>query len=125
MKPRYYRGGYTQVALCKDGKIYTKKIHRLVAEAFIPNPNNLPEVNHINKIRDDNRMDNLEWCTREYNNRYSFAKKVAVYDLNHTLIEVFKSTKEASEFINVDRSNISRSCNNLTLCNKKYYCEYV
>lgn len=70
-KPR--KDGYVPVVLCKDGKKYPKLVHRLVAEAFIPNPNNLPYVNH--KIddfehRSDNRIENLEWCTQEYNNTY-------------------------------------------------------
>lgn len=62
------------VILCKNGKKKRFQIHRLVAQAFIPNPLNLPQVNHINEIQDDNRSINLEWCTLEYNNRYSSYK---------------------------------------------------
>lgn len=69
-----YRGnGYMQVTLSKDGKRYTKSVHRLVAKAFIPNPYNLPCVNHINEEKDDNRVENLEWCTYEYNVNYGTA----------------------------------------------------
>lgn len=62
--------GYLQVHLCKDGKIKNYLIHRLVAQAFIPNPNNLLEVNHINEDKTDNRVENLEWCNSQYNNNY-------------------------------------------------------
>lgn len=67
------KNGYKQVCLCKNSIREKRYIHRLVAEAFIPNPNNLPCVNH--KIddfehRSDNRVENLEWCTYEYNNNY-------------------------------------------------------
>lgn len=58
--------GYLQV--CLGNKV--KPIHRLVAETFIPNPNNLPQVNHINEDKTDNRVDNLEWCTLQYNVRF-------------------------------------------------------
>lgn len=59
--------GYAFVTLYKDKKRYTKYIHRLLAEAFIPNPNNLPEIDHINAIRDDNSIDNLRWVSRKDN----------------------------------------------------------
>ena len=63
--------GYNAVCLYKDGKTKQVTIHRLVAEAFIPNPNNLPEVNHKDKNKRNNSADNLEWCDRKYNVNYS------------------------------------------------------
>lgn len=62
--------GYKQVVLCKDGKLKTHKVHRLVAEAFLPNPNNYPCVNHKDENRLNNNVNNLEWCTYTYNNNY-------------------------------------------------------
>lgn len=66
---------YKTVRLWKDGKYYTKYIHRLIAEAFIPNPNNFPFVNHKDEDGTNNSIDNLEWCTREYNVNYGTAKE--------------------------------------------------
>ena len=62
--------GYTQAYLYKDGVKKGIKTHRLVAQAFIENPQNLPQINHKNEIRDDNRVENVEWCTAEYNVNY-------------------------------------------------------
>lgn len=62
--------GYLQVYLYKEGKSKMYKIHRLVAMAFIPNPDNLPCVNHIDEDKSNNCEDNLEWCTVAYNNTY-------------------------------------------------------
>lgn len=64
--------GYCQIDLSVDGKKYKRYVHRLVAEAFIPNPDNFPEVNHKDENKDNNLADNLEWCTRKYNQVYSF-----------------------------------------------------
>lgn len=64
------RKGYLQVQLNSHGKFYSRRVHRLVAEAFIPNPDMLPQVNHKNENKEDNRADNLEWCDNLYNCRY-------------------------------------------------------
>lgn len=71
--------GYPSVNLSKDGVAKTNSVHRLVAEAFIPNPDRLPCVNHKDESRDNNIVENLEWCTYQYNNTYGTAvdKKVA------------------------------------------------
>ncbi len=73
LKPSFYHTGYTRVCIGSDKKTY--RIHRLVAEAFIPNPNNLPEVNHINKNKSDNRIENLEWVTHRGNIEHSYGTK--------------------------------------------------
>ena len=66
--------GYTQVCLCKKGKVTTRRIHILVAKAFIPNPLNLPEVNHKDENKTNNCVDNLEWCNTTYNKNYRYSK---------------------------------------------------
>ena len=70
LKPQYDRKGYLTFGLCKNGKSKMAKIHRLVAEAFIPNPGKLPEVNHKDEQKDNNCVENLEWCTTQYNSNY-------------------------------------------------------
>lgn len=84
--------GYLSVNLNRNGKSYTHKVHRLVALCFIPNPNNYPVVNHKNEIRNDNRVENLEWCTQKYNTIYSNGKKV---------IATNPITKEKIEFLSI------------------------
>lgn len=59
--------GYLDIQLYKNGRNHHERIHRLVAKAFIPNPNNLPQVNHIDLNRQNNRVDNLEWCDVQHN----------------------------------------------------------
>lgn len=63
--------GYRIVHLSEHGKSRWYSVHRLVAEAFIPNPDNLPCVNHKDEVKSNNNVDNLEWCTWEYNNSYN------------------------------------------------------
>lgn len=70
LKPWIINSGYMEVYLYKGGVKHVRTIHRLVAEHFIPNPDNLPEVNHIDENRKNNSAGNLEWCTRLYNVNY-------------------------------------------------------
>lgn len=66
----YYRKGYCLVKLSINGKSQEHKVHRLVAKAFIDNPNNYDCVNHKDENKSNNTVENLEWCTRAYNNTY-------------------------------------------------------
>ena len=104
LKPRYNRGGYPQVQLYKNGKVKTKYIHRLVTEAFIPNPKKLPEVNHKDENPSNNELSNLEWCDARYNNTYGTriervvqiqSKKVRAVNVETGEVVTFSSTKEA------------------------------
>lgn len=74
LKPMTNSVGYLQVCLCKNGKGKWHRIHRLVAETFIPNPLNLPVVNHIDKNKENNYAENLEWCDQLYNVQYNTNK---------------------------------------------------
>ena len=73
LKPKKRSDGYLEVNLWIEGKYKTMKIHRLVCEAFLPNPYNLPEVNHINEDKEDNILENLEYCDRKYNCNFGTA----------------------------------------------------
>lgn len=110
---------YQQVFLSKDNTVRKFYVHRLVAVAFIPNPLNLPCVNHINCNKSDNRVENLEWCTYEYNNNYaekgksisrSKGYKTAQLDLDGNVIKVFHSAMEASRRTGVCQTCISMVC---------------
>jgi hypothetical protein len=69
LKPKI-NNGYPTVNLSKNGTVKTIRIHRLVALTFIPNPDNLPIINHKDENKQNNNVNNLEWCTYEYNNNY-------------------------------------------------------
>lgn len=75
LKPTKMRNGYLLVAFSKCNKRYTKTVHRLVAEAFIPNPDNLSDVDHINGDRTDNRVENLRWCSHKDNQGYDLCRQ--------------------------------------------------
>ena len=74
MKRSYCSNGYLSIDLCLNGKIKKCLVHRLVALTFIPNPDNLPMVNHLDEDKTNNRVDNLEWCTAKYNINYGTAR---------------------------------------------------
>ena len=101
-----YGHGYLYVQLSKDGNVKHCRINRLVAQAFLDNPSNLPEVNHKDKIRTNNRVDNLEWCTTKYNAEYSLAKAVIGINKVSGLILEFPSTMEAERCTGINHSHI-------------------
>ena len=110
-----------QVSLYQNGKQYRKTIHRLVAEVFIPNINNLPQINHKDENLNNNCIDNLEWCDNWYNSHYGnhienarkgHFKKVNQYDLKNNFIKKWNSISEASKELNIDNSSISAVCKN-------------
>lgn len=116
-------GGYLQVHLCKDGKIKQCLVHRLVAAAFIENPNNLLCINHKDENPKNNCVQNLEWCSYSYNNTYNdkakkIGKKVAesrkkpLYSINKVsgLITYWTSAKEAGRVLGIDPSSITKCC---------------
>lgn len=72
LKPIANKKGYLKTRLTVNSKGKTILVHRIIAESFIPNPINLPQVNHINGVKSDNRVGNLEWCTNEDNIRHAF-----------------------------------------------------
>ena len=74
LSPAKDKNGYFVVSLYFNGKHNTIKVHRLVAQAFIPNPDNLPEVNHLDEDKTNNRVENLEFCDRKYNLNYGSRK---------------------------------------------------
>ena len=96
---QHIRGGYYSVVLSKNGILKIFKVHRLVAQAFIPNPNNYKEVNHKDENKANNVVTNLEWCDRKYNQNYGTrtekcSKKVYQYTLDGKFVKEWKSTAE-------------------------------
>lgn len=119
--PQYRKpNDYMQVCVCVNGKKKYLLVHRVIAACFLPNPDNLPQVNHKNCIRDDNRMENLEWCTQEYNNNYRekygipakestkiLRKSLFAVDLKTEKTLFFNSQHEASQKTSVHVSAIN------------------
>ena len=129
LKPKLNRCGYLSVNLKYKGSHVTKSIHRLVAQTFIENPYNFPQVNHKDEDKTNNCVDNLEWCTAKYNHNYGtnkeraaqhFRKPVLMFDLNNNFIKEFNSVTEAGSYVNGNSGNIARCCLNREHYNSAY-----
>jgi hypothetical protein len=96
-------------------------VHRIVAKTFIPNPNNFKQVNHKNEIKSDNRIENLEWCSAEYNVAYSLSRKIKQIDIaTKQVINIFDSANQAAKYINGTNVNILAVCDRKTGYNTMY-----
>lgn len=128
LKPHHNKAGYQSINLYKNGKVKHFQVHRLVAETFIPNPDDLPCIDHINTIRDDNRVENLRWVTYKENMNNPLTRKKMSGE-NHpmyertgennptskmvicvTTREIFNGAMEAERQTGVNQSNISLCC---------------
>jgi len=140
-------GNYLNVKLCKDGHEKTYKVHRLVAQEFAENPNNYPEVNHINENKLDNNLNNLEWCTRKYNQEFGTRKEriynhpnfvkmadelakrsskpVKATNIKSGEVTFFESTMDVQRKLNINNSNVGRVCNGERKQSRGYKFEYI
>ena len=118
LKPGYDKDGYLRVNLFKNCKYKTRFIHSLVAGAFIPNPNGYSEINHRDENKVNNYANNLEWCTREYNNNHGTrsersaqaqSKKVRAVNVKTGEVLTFNSTVEAGNEGYYHR-NVAKAC---------------
>lgn len=114
--------GYLSVCLYKDGIKKSYKVHRIIALAFLPNPDNLPQVNHKDEDKTNNRVDNLEWCNSKYNNNYGTRnKRSGESQTNHPKFSkqvlcvetgvIYPSTRQVERKLGFANSNISAACN--------------
>lgn len=139
LKPQSYGNGYLKIGLHNNGHTKFLFVHRIVAQAFIPNPENKPCIDHINTIRNDNRVENLKWCTPKENrnnpityqktldslkgidrvnvnkgmqlrDKQNASKRVYQYDLNGNYIKSFDSVMEAARELGVKTKCISTEC---------------
>jgi hypothetical protein len=119
LKQQKVLGGYNAVQLLEHSRKHPKFVHRLVAEAFIQNPDNLPEVNHKDENKQNNRADNLEWCTGVYNKNYGTGKwrktknrrkRVQRLTLDDKPLATYESTRDAARKTGYTQSNIAAAC---------------
>lgn len=129
LKPRADKDGYLLINLHKDNKSKTYKVHRLVAEAYICNDEELPQINHRDENKTNNCIGNLEWCTHIYNQNYgthnekiSQSRRKAVFCVE--LGRAFKSIKTASRELNINDTCISLACKNKIKTSGGYHWKY-
>lgn len=126
--------GYLQVQLCKDGKKENYYLHVLVAVAFIPNPDNLPQVNHKDEDKTNNCVENLEYCSRLYNANYGTRNKRVAEKLSKPIFSIdkesgeireFPSTMEAERQTGIDQRRINDCLKGRKKSAKGFYWHYV
>ena len=126
LKPYKNQRGYLMVSIRHAGIQKTMQVHRLVANAFIPNPDNLPEVNHKDEDKTNNCVDNLEWCTTEYNCNYgtrnvrkgiNCRKQICSVDENGNVVH-YSSRIEASNATGINGTSISKALSDNASKNK-------
>lgn len=107
--------GYHQIVLCKDGVRKKHYIHRLVANAFLPNLNNLPIINHKDENKLNNRVDNLEWCSAYYNTRYGKLQKrlvkINIIDSKGDVVDLVEGIRECERKYSISKYLIKQSSN--------------
>lgn len=114
LKPYINKHGYLALALTKNGNEKLMRVHRLVTEAFIDNPNNYDQVNHIDGDKTNNKVENLEWCNNQYNVIHAYenglikhySRQINQYDLKGNYIQTFESLAKACKEVNGNRANI-------------------
>lgn len=107
LAPETKKSGYLEVCLRVGGKQFNKRVHRLVAEAFLPNPDNLPQVNHLDECKTNNSVENLAWCTNAENSRYSNCKPV----IDLMTGAIYPSAVDASRSLNANDTAIGSRLN--------------
>lgn len=117
LKQYLQKNGYLSVAFKVNGKQFNRLVHRMVSICFIPNLNNYPEVNHIDNDRTNNSVNNLEWCTRKYNEAYKknfgtpqaelFGRPVFAVNLRSGKVIRFESQREAARQLGINQGDIS------------------
>ena len=112
VKQQTQSAGYKQISLAlADGKRKHFLVHRLIAEAFIPNPENFKIINHIDENKTSNEISNLEWCTHKHNSNYGIRNQKAFiqYDLRGNEIETFTHLKDAVNKTGISNCGISKA----------------
>ena len=114
LKPHLDKDGYPRIGMTKNKKRRNYTVHRIVARAFIPNPDNLPQINHKDGVPDNNHVDNLEWCTALYNIRHSVEiglnpneQAIILKNLETGEEHYFQSQTKASLFLGKNESYVS------------------
>ena len=128
LKPRVNNQGYLRVVLCKNNKTKDFLIHRLVAETYILNPDNKPQVGHIDDNPKNNCWDNLYWTTALNNCNYGNRAKSCVGAKKVVCLEtgqIFRTTHEAAKWLNIWQGNISNACLGKQKTAGGYHFEYI